>query len=179
MNFITPSKMTFCILVLLLTIEGAAATSTDWGRINMQGAVIETACAIDIDSLDQTIDMSVLPLSKIMRDGQGIALPFTINLVKCVLLRMNNRLANWQYFQITFDGLADNGLFGIEGRARGVALQIIDNAGNVVVPGEPLPMVAISEGGRQLNYSLKLVSNKKLLRSGEFTSAIRFKMDYY
>jgi len=61
----------------------------------MQGAVIETACAIDTDSRDQTIDISVMPLTKIIRDGQGLTLPFTIRLVNCVLNRVDDNLTQW------------------------------------------------------------------------------------
>ncbi|WP_413507996.1 fimbrial protein [Serratia proteamaculans] len=179
MKRVTLGHLAFCILALLPWQKSALAHSAGWGRVNMQGAVIETACAIDINSRDQTIDMSVLPLSQIIRDGQGTSRPFTINLVNCVLARIDKRLPDWQRFQVTFDGREDNGLFSVEGEAQGVALQIADNAGNIASPGEPLPAVAMSEGARQLNYSLRLMGNKQALRAGDYTSTIRFKMDYY
>ncbi|WP_258090195.1 fimbrial protein [Serratia liquefaciens] len=166
-------------LLMLLPIENSQATAAGWGRVNMQGAVIETACAIDTDSRDQTIDMSVLPLSQIMRDGQGLTRPFSIRLINCVLERMDENIPKWRRFQVTFDGRIDNGLFGVDGQARGVALQLADNYGNIVVPGIPSPFMNITEGNRELNYSLRLVSNNQVLRSGAYTSTIRFKMDYY
>ncbi|HII4325964.1 TPA: fimbrial protein [Enterobacter cloacae] len=165
-------------LLMLSPIENSQAAA-GWGRVNMQGAVIETACAIDTNSRDQTIDMSVLPLSQIMRDGQGLTRPFSIKLINCVLDRIDESLPQWRRFQVTFDGRVDNGLFGVDGAARGVALQLADNDGNIVTPGNPSPYLDISEGERELNYSLRLVSNQQILRSGEYTSTIRFKMDYY
>jgi type 1 fimbria pilin len=169
----------FCLLILSTTMGVAGAASSGWGRVNMQGAVIETACAIDTRSRDQTIDMSVLPLSQIMRDGQGTTRPFSIHLVNCVLGRFDPKRPDWQRFQVAFDGRADNGLFGIEGRARGIALQIADTRGNIANPGVPLPAAGITEGSNQLNYSLRLVGNKQVLRAGDYTSTLRFKMDYY
>ncbi|WP_426506279.1 fimbrial protein [Serratia proteamaculans] len=169
----------FCLLILSTTMGVAGAASSGWGRVNMQGAVIETACAIDTQSRDQTIDMSVLPLSQIMRDGQGTTQPFSIHLVNCVLGRFDSRQPDWQRFQVTFDGRADNGLFMVEGQARGVALQIADTSGNIASPGEPLPAVAITEGSKKLNYSLRLMGNKQVLRAGDYTSTLRFKMNYY
>lgn len=145
----------------------------------MQGAVIETACAIDTDSRDQTIDISVMPLTKIIRDGQGLALPFTIRLVNCVLNRVDDNLTQWQRFQVTFDGRVDNGLFGVDGQAEGIALQLTDRHGNIIMPGNPTPLPDVVVSDRELNYFLRLVSNQKTLRSGEYTSTIRFKMDYY
>jgi len=167
----------FCLLMLLPVQTSQAAAG--WGRVNMQGAVIETACAIDTDSRDQTIDMSVLPLSQIMRDGQGGIRPFSIRLVNCVLERIDENLPQWQRFQVTFDGRMDNGLFGVDGQAQGVALQLADSYGNIITPGMPSPSFDITEGDRMLNYSLRLVSNQQVLRSGAYTSTIRFKMDYY
>ncbi|CAI1243971.1 TPA: fimbrial protein [Serratia fonticola] len=167
----------FCLLMLLPMQSSLAAAG--WGRVNMQGAVIETACAIDTNSRDQTIDMSVAPLNQIIRDGKGATRSFSIRLVNCVLGRIDENLAKWQRFQVTFDGRVDNGLFGVDGQARGVALQLTDSEGNIVSPGNPTPLLDITEGDRALNYSLRLVSNQQRLRSGEYTSTIRFKMDYY
>lgn len=176
-----PLKIGYSALCLLMLspFENSQAAASGWGRVNMQGAVIETACAIDTNSRDQTIDMSVLPLSQIMRDGQGLTHPFSIKLINCVLDRIDENLPQWRRFQVTFDGRADNGSFGVDGTARGVALQLADNDGNIVTPGIPSPYLDITEGNRQLNYSLRLVSNQQILRSGEYTSTIRFKMDYY
>ncbi|MGE6469015.1 fimbrial protein [Serratia proteamaculans] len=179
MKVVTLGHLAFCMLALLPWGQEALAKAAGWGRVNMQGAVIETACAIDTHSRDQTIDMSVLPLSQIIRDGQGTTRPFTINLVNCVLGRIDSRLPDWKRFQITFDGQADNGLFAIAGRAKGIALQITDHVGNIASPGKPLPMVKITEGDKKLNYTLRLVSNQQLLHAGDYTSSIRFKMDYY
>lgn len=145
----------------------------------MQGAVIETACAIDTDSRDQTIDISVMPLTKIIRDGQGLTHPFTIRLVNCVLNRVDDNLTQWQRFQVTFDGRVDNGLFGVDGQAEGIALQLTDRHGNIIMPGNPTPLPDVVVSDRELNYFLRLVSNQQTLRSGEYTSTIRFKMDYY
>lgn len=168
---------TLCLLILLPLPTSQAVAS--WGRVNMQGAVIETACAIDTDSRDQTIDISVMPLTKIIRDGQGLTLPFTIRLVNCVLNRVDDNLTQWQRFQVTFDGRVDNGLFGVDGQAEGIALQLTDRHGNIIMPGNPTPLPDVVVSDRELNYFLRLVSNQQTLRSGEYTSTIRFKMDYY
>ncbi|HEJ9055890.1 TPA: type 1 fimbrial protein [Serratia fonticola] len=166
-------------LLMLPPLGNSQAATAGWGRVNMQGAVIETACAIDTNSRDQTIDMSVLPLSQIMRDGHGVTRPFSIKLINCVLDRVDENLPQWRRFQVTFDGRVDNGLFGVDGAAHGVGLQLADNDGNIVAPGIPSPYLDMAEGERVLNYSLRLVSNQQILRSGEYTSTIRFKMDYY
>ncbi|RJF53301.1 type 1 fimbrial protein [Serratia inhibens] len=171
----------FSLLAVLLVRLPVATASTPagWGRVNMEGAILDTACAIEAGSRDQSIEMSTLPLSQIIRDGQGLTKPFTIRLVNCVLSRATAGLPDWQRFQVTFDGDGRNGLFQVHGEARGVALQITDARGNIALPGKPLPMSDVNPGNMDLNYFLRLVGDQNVLRVGEYYSAVRFKLDYY
>lgn len=169
----------FALLCLFLAEPAMGAMPPGWGRINMQGAIIETACAIDTGSRYQTIDMATLPFGQIIREGRGQSLAFRIHLVNCVLGRINPALPDWRRFQITFDGSPDTGGFGVSGAARGVALQITDERGYIATPGEALPAVNIMPGEMLLNYSLRLVGNQQVLRAGDYYSTVRFKLDYY
>jgi len=49
----------------------AKAVGQVHGRVNMQGSIIDTPCAIDVNSQDQTIDMTSVPVGQIERDGYG------------------------------------------------------------------------------------------------------------
>ncbi|MBH3259861.1 type 1 fimbrial protein [Serratia marcescens] len=157
----------------------AFAAQQGQGRVSMQGAIIDTACAIAVDSRDQVIDMGVVPLADIIRDGQGSRRDFSIKLVNCVLERPHSDKPDWKQFQVTFDGDAEGELFGVRGDASGVALRIIDKMGNIALPGKALPLAAIVPGDLQLDYSLRLVANNHALKSGDYFSAIRFKLDYF
>lgn len=148
-----------------------------WGRVSMQGTIIDTACAIAVNSREQTIDMGVLPLSDIIRDGQGRSRHFSIDLVNCITERPGKE--GWKKFQVTFDGEANDGLFGVNGDASGVALQIIDTQGNVATPGKAMPPMDIIPGDNQLNYAMRLVANSQTLKAGDYLSSIRFKLDYF
>ncbi len=150
-----------------------------YGEVTMNGRIIASACAIDTDSIDQTIRMATLPVSQIMRDGQGERQAFSITLVNCVLEKFNPALEDWRYFEVTFDGREDAGYFGIDGSAGGVALQITDEGGNIATPGLPMAKNDIRPGGMTFNYGLRLVGNNQILKAGEYSSTVRFKMDYY
>ncbi|MGQ6230881.1 fimbrial protein [Serratia sp. IR-2025] len=150
-----------------------------WGRVNMQGAIVDTACAIAVGSRDQTIDMEVLPVSDIIRDGQGRNKPFSIELVNCILERPHSKFSDWKQFQMTFDGDNRGELFGVRGEASGVALRITDESGNIATPGIPMRVQRLIPGNMQLNYHLRLVSNNHVLKAGEYFTAIRFKLDYF
>ncbi|CAI0905637.1 PAP fimbrial minor pilin protein precursor [Serratia proteamaculans] len=177
-----PKVQLMVVSSLLFMVSGSQAWSVmpaGWGRVNMQGSIIETACAIDTQSRDQTIDMDTAPVSQIARDGQGVSRQFSIRLINCLLERADPTLPDWRRFQVTFDGRADTGGFGVEGAASGVALQISDTAGNIANPGQALPAGDITPGDKTLNYSMRLVGNQQVLKAGEYYSTLRFKMDYY
>lgn len=176
----TTSLLVFSFMLSLASFSVSAAAPTQGkGRVNMHGAIIDTACAIDVDSRDQVIDMGVVPLADIIRDGQGSSRDFSIRLVNCVLERPHTDKPDWKQFQVTFDGDAEGDLFGVRGEASGVALRIIDKIGNIATPGNPLPLENIIPGDLQLDYTLKLVANHHALKSGDYFSAIRFKLDYF
>lgn len=169
-----------CLLIALLHGGAQAAPhSQDWGRVNMQGAIIDTACAIAAGSREQTIDMDVVPVSDIIRDGQGKTRPFDIELINCIQDHAEINMPDWRQFQVTFDGDGDGDLFGVHGEARGVGLKITDSQGNIATPGSPLPFGNIRPGRMLLNYSMTLVSNNQPLKAGDYFSAVRFKLDYY
>ncbi len=168
----------FMFSMVMLSTQMANAVQ-GWGRVNMQGAIIDTACAIAVESRDQTIDLETVPVADIIRDGRGRSKPFSIELVNCVLERSDNLLPDWKQFQVTFDGKTEGALFGIEGDASGVALKITDKHGNVASPGRPFPLEDITPGSMQLNYILTLVANNHALKAGDYFSSIRFKLDYF
>lgn len=168
------------LLGFLFTAAFAAQSAPfqgNHGRVSMQGAVIDSACAIAVESREQTIDMGRVPLSDIIRNGQGRSKDFAIKLINCVLERPGK--INWQQFRIVFDGDADGALFGIHGQASGVGLQITAADGRVITPGELVPATDIVPGDMLLNYTLKLVANRHTLKSGDYFSAIRFRLDYF
>lgn len=170
----------FCLLLMPYFIsQQAISAGQGEGRVNMQGAIIDTACAIATESREQTVEMDIIPISEITRDGQGRSVPFSIELINCVLERADKHLPDWKQFRITFDGHVDGEMFGINGNASGLALRITDAVGNIARPGEALPPVNILPGNYRLNYAMTLISNQRPLKAGDYFSSVRFKMDYY
>ncbi|EML7933742.1 MULTISPECIES: fimbrial protein [Providencia] len=146
--------------------------------VKIRGSIVETACAIDVGSRDQTIDMGNLPLSTLHRDGQGPIRHFQIRLVNCVLARQDPAKPNWQYFRVTFDGSQSRGLFTVNGQASGIGLQIQRDDGEIAIPGKGLPRQSLPVGERDLSYQLRLIANQDVLMSGQYSSQLRFKLDY-
>ncbi|HGL5969500.1 TPA: fimbrial protein [Klebsiella aerogenes] len=195
MNRITAHRQSFrsgahhgvvsSLLALLLAagISGPArAQDQGHGRVSMEGTIVDTPCAIDVPSRDQTIDMAAVPVGQIIRDGHGPIRPFTIRLVDCSLtpLMPGNTRPDWTRFRVTFDGAtAHDQLFSVRGEARGVGLKIIDHDGVAAVPGKPMPAGQLQAGSFDLNYTLQLVGDHQSLRAGAYRTTIRFKLDYF
>ncbi|MHA6679804.1 fimbrial protein [Enterobacter cloacae] len=172
------TAVVFLMPVLFLFSLDAGARNWGRGTVSMQGSIIDAACAISVESRDQTIDMELSPIGK-LQEGQEISTSISIELVNCVLERPVPNHPGWRNFQVTFDGDADGQLFGVSGNAKGIAIQISDEQGHIARPGEALPAGAIMSETMILKYRIKIVPNNKAVVPGDYSSSIRFKMDYF
>lgn len=150
------------------------------GAVLIQGAVLYTPCAIDLDSRDQTIDMGDTPVSEIATKGYGPTRAFTVRLINCLMLPTpGNSKYDSEYYQITFEPMIGTERFSVHGDAQGIELANRDIDGNIAAPGVAFPAREVTAGSMNLNYSLQLVSNGQPLKAGDYQSLIRFRMDYY
>lgn len=158
----------------------AVKANQGFGRVKMEGAILDTPCAIDVDSRYQTVVMGSIPVNQLLREGVGPAHPFHIRLVNCTLTPQAAGKPDWSHFQVTFDGpRTHNNLFGLSGDARGVGLQITDAQGRIGAPGQPMTDGVLTEGNQQLDYVLRLAGNHETPRPGDYRTTIRFKVAYY
>lgn len=147
-------------------------------RVGMKGSIIDTPCNITGPDEDQIVEIGVEPVGDIIHNGRGSQRKFSIRLVNCSLKSSTPWLPDASRFQITFDGKSDGSLFGIEGKASGVGLEIIDSEGNIAEPGIPLPTEQLLTGEMRLDYILRLVGDRHRLHAGNYHSTIRFKIEY-
>lgn len=170
-----------CMTILFVYGYGCtsyAVTEIGHGRVDIHGSIIDTACAIMTEDREQSIEMDALTLGQIRHDRFGPDKKFSIRLVNCSLTSANLKSPDWSHFRMTFDGPSGDGLFTVTG-VSGVGLQIIDTAGNIAVPGQPMPGGILTPGTQQLVYILRLTSNKHRLIAGEYHTTLRFKVDYF
>ncbi|ELY2742252.1 fimbrial protein [Cronobacter turicensis] len=149
------------------------------GRVNMQGSIVSKACDIAMESRYQSVEMPDESVSILRRTGEGIAQPFSIHLVDCTFNTGGADSAPWQFLQVTFDGADDNGLFRVTGEAGGVALKIASKNGEEIRPGQPLPYKEISSDDIKLDYELRLKLNNEALKPGDYSSIIKYRIDYF
>lgn len=149
------------------------------GYVTLGGSIIETPCAIDAGSRDQSVSLTTVPVSQIIHDRESPESHFSIRLINCVLTPVTPGKPNWQAFSITFDGPADREQFNVFGHANGLAMKITDSDGNAAIPGQPMASRPITTGDMTLNYGVRVVSNRKHLKPGNYQATVRFKLDYY
>ncbi|ELY5941078.1 type 1 fimbrial protein [Cronobacter malonaticus] len=174
-------QRSFISLLLMTCMPFMAVAATHGhGRVQMQGTIIDTACAIATGEADQSISMGTLPVSELMKNGRGPSVPLTVHLVNCVLNGTDIRGVNhWKDVRITFAGKADGPRrFALQGEARGEALVIADSHGVEAEPGKPMPPLPIEPGNMALHYRLWLTGDNKKIRPGHLNTTIRYFMEY-
>lgn len=168
---------------MLFLLAGAVASlpAQAGSRLNMNGAIVATACDIDTKSRDQTIDMGTLPYDQIVSNSQALARPFSISLVNCTLKHTSNTILGSQHFRVTFHGRNEDGYFGVEGEARGVALALSDAQGNEAAPGQELPpqTPVLHAKEMRLHYTARMVSNHQPLQTGTYSALVRYQLEYH
>lgn len=167
------------VVLLLLSGSAFADSSTDSTQITIRGDILETPCTIAPDSIDQTIEMGVTPLSTLSVHGSGKPVPFTLRLEDCTLQRIDPHRPEWQRFTVTFAGATDGSDFALQGDARGAALRIADRDGNVSQPGVPLPAYPLAADENALHYTLQLVRDHHAIQEGRYHSVISFRLNYF
>jgi fimbrial protein len=176
----------FSVTLLLGPCVFAQSSSQGEGAVTLGGEVVDSACGLELSSLDQTVEMPAEPVGRLLRNAQGETHPFQLRLVNCTLTRPDpsrpgETLPDWQHMQVTFDGPTDRSgrSFAVFGGSQGVALHIVDSAGQESVPGERMAPRPLSEGDMTLHYTLNLVGNGLPLVVGPHSAAVRFRLEYF
>lgn len=166
----------FIFIVLAIFISHAFAASHEpEGRVWMLGEIVESACTIDSGSLDQVVDMGVLPIGLLRSLGSSEAKEFQINLIDC--LWGEDTQSNYTNFDITFTGDTQGNYFLVHGDAKGVFLLLEDVNKKPIIPGEKISY----PGGKKESfnkYFLTLLPNGDEMEPGDFYSLIHFNINY-
>lgn len=164
----------------LLTVGTAhAAVTTAGGTINFEGQVVDGACAVSADSLNQTVTLDQVRAAKLATAGQaaGQQQTFNIKLEDCDTTAFTN-------VAVTFNGQSDATTVGAltntagAGAATNVALQLYGN------DGQPLPLntastnATLNTGENILPFSVDYVATAGAATAGNVTSVATFTTTY-
>ncbi|HBE7741843.1 TPA: type 1 fimbrial protein [Escherichia coli] len=166
------------LLFLFGGFSDALAQDQGHGRITMNGQIIASACTIAAEDVYQSINLGELPLRTLVADGQGPLRAFSLHLIKCVLNKESGK-GQWRDVLVTFDGVADGtSLFATQGEAQGVGIRIMDSHQQIAAVGRVMNATELEPDTTTLKYQLQLVRNSAALRAGEFSSVIKFMVNY-
>lgn len=162
------SCMTSCVY--------AGGAQQEHGKVDLSGEIVESACTIDTDSIDQTIDMGIIPISNMMKFGESESKEFSINLVDCRWGEDTKN--NYQGFDIKFSGQSNEQYFLVTGEAEGVELRLNDYLGKQIFPGQKVLFEGETSESIVNKYSFKLIANGETLKPGLFFSLINYTISY-
>lgn len=186
MNKVISLAIASSLTMLISSCAVAQAPAQSEGVVTLAGEVVDSACGLELASVDQAIEMNPEPIGRLLRSGRGEIHPFQLRLVNCSLTRPDPSrpgasLPDWQHMRVTFDAPTDREgrSFALFGSSQGVALHIEDAAGQESVPGVPMALLPLMAGDMTLHYTLRLVGNGLPLAAGPHNAAVRFKLEYF
>ncbi|MGP5570264.1 fimbrial protein [Pseudomonas helleri] len=175
-------------LVSMFMLAGSAsmvqAAGVGQGTVTFEGAIIEAACSIAPESVDQTVGLgqvAKLPSCQVAKSqleagGASQPEPFKIRLVGCDTTTLKN-------VTTTFTGGSSRdvpGALGIVGTASGAGIMMRDASGTQIVLGTPTAPQIIQDGTNDLQFGAYLQGSATpdAVKPGEFTAITNFSLAY-
>lgn len=196
MDFINKKTSFAAVLPLLFCVSTAAVAddipapsgpvTVDGGVVHFTGQIINAPCAVDNDSLGQTVELGQYKASKFTEAGQtSEAKPFTIGLTDC-------SVDVYKKASITFSGPTDAGKNNILALgmtdesnantvvAKGVGIQILSSGKAVAVDGStPAPAQNLQATGKnKLYFTAQYISTDKNVSAGLANANADFTVTY-
>ncbi|OAH32812.1 fimbrial protein [Serratia marcescens] len=157
----------------------AHAADQGSGKVTFTGAIIDSPCSINPDSLDQTIDLGRISNVALASGGKSSTHNFAINLEGCSFgtPATNNKVT------VTFTGeqsAAVDGALGITGSAQGAGVMLTEENGALVTLGQATKPQILHDGDNTLGFAAYLQGAKAsdAIVPGDFTSVANFTLAY-
>jgi type 1 fimbria pilin len=165
----------------LLSISSAYAdtVTTAGGTINFEGRVVDGACAVSVDSLNQTITLDQVRAAKLASPGEAAGQQkfFNIKLEECDTTSYSN-------VAVTFNGQSDATAAGAlanttgAGAATNVALQLYGQDGQPLALGTASADTLLNDGQNILSFGVDYIATEAAATSGSVSAAATFTTTY-
>lgn len=181
-------------LLLAFALVGGAHAEDDIegmnGLLNINGAMHETPCSLEMTSLHQTIDLGAVSTSQLQRPGdQATAVAFQLHFTDCqrtagsIRSERTGNLA-WSAFQpvlsVTFVAPADDDdprLVKVQG-ITGMGLRLTDDVGRDVRLGSRGEPLFLALGSSTRTWKVQPTRTSAPLTSGAFRAVVDFRLNY-
>jgi len=153
-----------------------AQLTNQQGQVNMYGEILESACTIGLNSIDQTIDMGNIPIDSIRNENNENSKEFEIKLIDCRWgAETQNNLTD---IDISFTGRSESDYFLVNGDAQGIMLGLESSSGRKITPNETLVFEHNFSTEALSRYRFKLLQDGKQLKPGFFNTIVYFNISY-
>lgn len=187
------------VAILFLTFETYSdVIDRNWdvdglnGELYVHGELLESPCTLDEESLEQEFSLGESNTS-LFRHVGDMSLPTLINL-RFKGCGINNGIAVDEFhsgnliytpdeaiIKLHFNGIpdrSDSNFFKINGEAKGIAIRLEDNRGNIIIPNKHHHPMIISKGKSGVSFTAQIVKTNNELKVGEFNSVINISLEY-
>lgn len=166
-------------LLAAAALTSGAAHAVAGGTINFEGQVVDAACSVSADSLNQTITLDQVKASKLATAGQsaGQQTSFNIVLEDCESTVSQNAA-------VTFNGQADattaTALANTAGAggATNVALQLYGPDGQALDLGTSSSTVTLNDGQTSIPFSVDYIATGAAATAGSVQATATFSLNY-
>ncbi|MGY1449355.1 fimbrial protein [Pseudomonas chlororaphis] len=168
-------------LLLALCTLGVPLYAADGfkGRVQLTGSIVDSACSIRMGNDNQTVAFTPLALNSLVSGNTSTQQPLSIHISDCMTSDANHNNAPSQRFELTFEGQPDGKYFATQGTAKGIALRISDEQGQLISPGMLIEHSRRSFDSLILNYSLTLVGSGHALKTGDYHTTIKLSIQHF
>jgi major type 1 subunit fimbrin (pilin) len=158
-------------------MAAASGTTVSGGTINFEGQVVDAACSVSADSVNQTVTLGQVRTAKLSTAGDvsGQKTAFNINLEDCDTTVSTNAAVTFtgQQDSTTAGALANSG-----GTATNVALQLYGPDGNTLKIGTESAAVTLLDGDNALPFSVDYIATGGAATAGSVSTTATFSLHY-
>lgn len=157
----------------------AADETVSGGRVNFIGQVVNTACTVSSDSIDQIVRLDQVRAAKLNAAGKaaGQQKAFEIVLKDCDISVHGNA-------SVTFNAQSDGTLQGAlantagAGAAANVALQLYGPDGSILKLQDESSTIVLVDGTNVIPLSVDYVATQATVTPGEVAASATFRINY-
>ncbi|MFM4809517.1 fimbrial protein [Aeromonas hydrophila] len=170
----------------LLSSAAQATNTVNGGTVKFEGQLVSSACALDVSSLNQTVQMGQVRTSAFSKKGdKSSPVAFNIVLTGCKT-GPDGGQGNDKTVAVGFSAVQDNkddkdviSLAGGDGSARGIGLQITDRSKKaVMLDGTPSTEITLNDDRVEVPFTAAYISTENSVTSGRANASVVFTLTY-
>lgn len=160
-----------------MAMGAAHAADQGHGTVTFYGSIIESACSISPDTVDQKVNMGEIATKALAGGKQTTPKYFDIKLEDCDVSALTDKTVT-----ATFTGTessAQPGYLALTGTAKGASIGITNEGLDIIKLGEASPAMQVADGNNTLHFAAFVKGDGASdVVPGDFNSVAKFVLAY-